>query len=291
MTREIFKDAESVRSGLSHVPSQPALLPPFRDPGGMRSRSVGMLSRNDKPPSIWDTGNIFVNPLASSSTPYPPGQGFNPWISNVSQHTSPHVTSERKTPDTTLDPRCQSGPSARNSIDPGEGRFSKDYGADQQRLQISDIHFDKFSTPATFACWKIRFKTEVCTCSQFLTEAMQWIKEVELVESVDGVKSSLSVRGIQMPDFEVLDARIASALNRIIHNSHFERRVSLEEQKAQKENRFLRGRQIAYLVYEYFWVTGANDSVENYADLFTVVLRNDDIQEFDSKWDIKNTRV
>ena len=88
-----------------------------------------------------------------------------------------------------------------------------------------------------------------------------------------------------MPDFEVLDARIASALNRIIHNSHFKRRVSLEEQKAQKEDRFLRGRQIAYLIYEYFRVTGANDSVENFADLFTVVLRNDDIQEFDSKWD------
>ena len=79
--------------------------------------------------------------------------------------------------------------------------------------------------------------------------------------------------------------KITSALNRIIHNSHFKRRVSLEEQKAQKEDRFLRGRQIAYLIYEYFRVTGANDSVENYADLFTVVLRNDYIQEFDSKWD------
>ena len=33
-----FKDAESVRSGLYHVPSQPALLPPYRDPGGMLSR-------------------------------------------------------------------------------------------------------------------------------------------------------------------------------------------------------------------------------------------------------------
>ena len=88
-----------------------------------------------------------------------------------------------------------------------------------------------------------------------------------------------------MPNFEVLDARIASALNRIIHNSHFKRRISLEEQEAQKKDRFLRGRQIAYLIYEYFRVTGANDSVENYADLFTVVLRNDDIQEFDSKWD------
>ena len=31
--------------------------------------------------------------------------------------------------------------------------------------------------------------------------------------------------------------------------------------------------------------TGANDSVENYAGLFTIGLRNDDIQEFDSKWD------
>ena len=41
-----------------------------------------------------------------------------------------------------------------------------------------------------------------------------------------------------MPDFEVLDAKIASALNRIIHNSHFKRRVSLEEQKAQKRGPF-----------------------------------------------------
>ena len=108
---------------------------------------------------------------------------------------------------------------------------------------------------------------------------------MELVESVDDLKFSSSVRGIRMPDFEVLDARIAPALNRIIQKTQFKRKVSLEEQEAQKEDRFLRGRQIAYLIYEFFWVTGANDSVENYADLFTIVLRNNDIQEFDSKWD------
>ena len=159
------------------------------------------------------------------------------------------------------------------------------YGADQQRLQISDLHFDEFPTPATFACWKIRFKTEVCTCSQFPTEAVHWIKEVELVDSVDELRSSSSIRGIPMPNFEVLDAKFASALNKIIHNSHFKRRISLEEQEAQKQDRFLRGRQIAYLIYEYFRVTGANDSVENHADLFTISLRNDDIQEFDSKLD------
>ena len=108
---------------------------------------------------------------------------------------------------------------------------------------------------------------------------------MEMVESVDDLKSSCSIRGIRSPDCEVLDAKIASALNRIIHNTRLKKKISLEELKAQKEDRFLRGRQTAYLIYEIFRVTGANDSVENYADLFTIVLRNDDIQEFDSKGD------
>ena len=167
-----FEDVESARSGQSHVPSQPSFFPRFPDLGGMLSRSLGMPSRNDRPPDIWDThgisGNVFVNPPASSSAPYP--QGFNPWIFNVSEHTSLHVMSERQTPDTVLDPRCQSGPSARNSFDRSEGRFSKNYWTDQTRLQMFG---PSFLTPATFACWKIRFKTEVCTCSQFPTEAMQ----------------------------------------------------------------------------------------------------------------------
>ena len=112
---------------------------------------------------------------------------------------------------------------------------------------------------------------------------MKWIKEVEMVDSVGDLKSSRSIKGTHGPDFELLDARIASALNKIIQDTRFRRKVSLEEQKAHKEDRFLRGRQIAYLIYDYFRVTGADDSVENYADLFTVVLRNDNVQEFDAK--------
>ena len=109
------QDAESVRSGQSHVASRPVFFPPHPGPGGMQSRSLGMPSRNNGPPSIWDThgvsGNVFTNPMASSS-PYP--QELNPWRSNVSEHTSPHLMSERQTP--VQDQRCQSGPSARNSV-------------------------------------------------------------------------------------------------------------------------------------------------------------------------------
>ena len=178
-----FQDAESVRSGNSHVTSQPVFSPPHPIPGGMLSRSFGVPSRREGPPSIWDThgisGNVFVNPDASSSAPYP--QELNQWNSSIEEplHSSTVEKSERQKQDQDL--RCQSGPSAKNSVIFSGGDSSKNYGADQQRLQISDLHFDKFPTPDTFACWKIRFKTEVCTCSQFPTEAMQWIKEVEMV--------------------------------------------------------------------------------------------------------------
>ena len=79
---------------------------------------------------------------------------------------------------------------------------------------------------------------------------MLWIKEVEMVQPVDDLKTSRSIRGTHGPYFEVLDAKIASALNRIIQNTRFKKKVILEEMKAQKEDRFLRGRQIAFLIYE-----------------------------------------
>ena len=84
---------------------------------------------------------------------------------------------------------------------------------------------------------------------------------------------------------EMLDAKIASALNKIIQNSQFKKKVSLEELKAQKEGRFLRGRQIAFMIYDYFRVTGAHDTVLDYADLFSVTRHDDNVQEYDTRWD------
>ena len=47
-------------------------------------------------------------------------------------------------PERDPDLRCQSRPSAQDSVIFSGGDSSKNYGADQQRLQISDLHFDKF---------------------------------------------------------------------------------------------------------------------------------------------------
>ena len=39
------------------------------------------------------------------------------------------------------------------------------------------------------------------------------------------------------------------------------------------------------MIYDYFGVTGAHDTVLDYADLFSVTLHDDNIQEFDTIWD------
>ena len=107
---------ESVRSGQAHVTSQPAFFP-LRDPGGMPSRSwecrAATVGRQVFVTTHGISGNVVANPIASSSAPHP--QVINPWISDATEDTSLHVTSERQNPDTVLGPRCQSRPSARNS--------------------------------------------------------------------------------------------------------------------------------------------------------------------------------
>ena len=118
-----FQDAESVHSGNSHITSRPVSFPPVQDPGGMLSRSTGMPSRREGPPSIWDThgisGNVFANPVASSSAPYP--QELNPQSAGTEEpiHSSTVEKSEKQTP--VQDQRCQTGPTARSSVITSKG--------------------------------------------------------------------------------------------------------------------------------------------------------------------------
>ena len=39
------------------------------------------------------------------------------------------------------------------------------------------------------------------------------------------------------------------------------------------------------MIYDYFRVTGAHDTVLDCADLISITLRNDSVQDFDASWD------
>ena len=112
-----FQDAESVCSGNSHVTNQPGLFPKHPVFEGMLRPSFVSPRRKEGPPDTWDTlgisGNVFANPQASSTAPYP--QELNPpWRKTIEEplHMSTVEKSERpeRNQDASLDrqPKIQS---------------------------------------------------------------------------------------------------------------------------------------------------------------------------------------
>ena len=262
-----FQDVESSYSGrLSHVSSQPVMIPSSRF----------LLSRDKRlPVDTWNQSglqeNVFGNQFSTFDSPRDHPQriqsddvqrnrGAVPEAERTKTgHTSEDTLNHGTIPMPTFAPR----PLTTSSTIPVG--LPHNYMVGQQGQQISELQFDKFPDPSSFLVWKTTFITQVSSGSDFPSDAMLWIKEVEIVDSLDELKSSRSVIGKDFPNFEMLDAKIASALNKIIQNSQFKKKVGLEDQKAQKEDRFLRGRQIAFMIYDYFRVTGAHDTVLDYA--------------------------
>ena len=150
------------------------------------------------------------------------------------------------------------------------------------RFPISKLHLAKFPDSMEFESWKVNFKTEVCAKTANPQITMSWITEVEKAKSIDESSTSQSILGrTDFPDCGMLDVMIASALKKIL-NSHiqFLKRICVEEQRAQKYDRFLRGRQISYMICEHFHAPRACESVQGLSDLFTFRLQNDDVQDF-----------
>ena len=81
-----------------------------------------------KPPDVWDTsgisGNFFTNPQASSSAPYPQELNFT-WRKTIEPL---HIAEKSGIPERDQDLRCQSGPSAKDSVIFSGGDSSKNYG-------------------------------------------------------------------------------------------------------------------------------------------------------------------
>ena len=78
----------------------------------------------------------------------------------------------------------------------------------------------------------------------------------------------------------------ASALKKLLDKHvQFRRRISVEEQHAQKYDRFSWGMQIASMIYEHFRSAWACEAVQGLSDFINIRLENDDFQDFDVRWD------
>ena len=180
-------------------------------------------------------------------------------------------------------PHFQSGDGLLNHT---SGTYSHSCMMDYPRFPITEMHLGKCPDSMEVQSWKVNFKTEVCAKSAFPHITMHWMKQVEIAKSIDELMTSRSIVGRNdFPDYDMIDAKIASALKKLLTHVHFRKRVSVEEQRAQKDDRLSRGRQIAHMSYEHFRATGAYAAVQGLSDLFTTSFQNDDVQDVDVRWD------
>ena len=151
---------------------------------------------------------------------------------------------------------------------------------DYPRFPISEMYLGKFPGSMACECWKVNFKTEVCSKSAVPHITMHRVKEVEIAKSIDDLMTSQSITGPRdSPRYDMLDAMIASAFEKTSRQACSlpkKKKVSVEEQRAQKDDLFLRGRQITFMICEHFPSTGAYEAVQGLSDLFNARLQNDD---------------
>ena len=137
-----FRDAESICSGNSHVTSPPGVFPRHPPFEGLLKPAFISQRQTEEPPNIRDTsgisGNVFAHPQTSSSAPYPQ-ELHSTWKKTIEEPIHMSTAEKNGRPERDSDLRCQSGQSAKNSVIFSGGDSSKNYGADQQRLQISDL--------------------------------------------------------------------------------------------------------------------------------------------------------
>ena len=126
-----FMDAESTCSGNPHVTSPPGLFPRHPPFEGMLRLLFSSQRQDEEPPNIWDTsgisGNVFAHPQASSSAPYPQELNSN-WKKTIEEPIHMSTAEKSGRPERDQDLRCQSGPSAKDSVIFSGGDYSKNYG-------------------------------------------------------------------------------------------------------------------------------------------------------------------
>ena len=218
-----FQNVEPICCGkLSHVPSQPAIVP----------RLCWMLSRDQSlRPDTWHllgtSGNVFDSPRCSNQfvidflikecllhSRNQSATGGKPVRDSTGK---PVARSEERNRETIPTPRFARRPSTMNSFLQSEGSHPQNYVSDQQRLQISELQFDKISTPSTFSCWEIKIQNRSKCLFRFSRGGI-----VVGQRSGDGrFGGRLKIIALdsgctQFLNFEMLHARSASALNKII---------------------------------------------------------------------------
>ena len=117
--------------------------------------------------------NVFANPRSTFESLQILYQGTHPFMAPKAAREAPALISsgrlvareEERIGSTIQMPTFARRPPTMSSFIPLDHPQSSMVG--QQRQQISELQFGKYPTPQSNLCWKIRFRYQATTCSDF----------------------------------------------------------------------------------------------------------------------------
>ena len=159
------------------------------------------------------------------------------------------------------------------------------------KLSLGDtIKFTRVPTIASqLASWKESVRNGVAACAVTSDLAWKWVKVVERHEiTLDDLAESNALLGLTETNHELsrLDYKLKQELTNKISENGLIRFIKRAEAKNQDEKEIpLKGRQILWLVYQYFSVGDTHEKIHRLASLMRVEWKGDDhISTFLDDW-------
>ena len=141
------------------------------------------------------------------------------------------------------------------------------------------LSLPEFPNATGFRAWKNTVRHAVSTASGKGEKGYRWITEVEAEgQSFDALAHSGRT-------FGSLDQKLAAALVAIA-KGELGRQITHASETERREGRCVKGRQLLFLVYQYYRIDEAAGALYNIHDLWNVTFVNDDKMEgFLASWD------
>ena len=135
------------------------------------------------------------------------------------------------------------------------------------RMKEADkVELDSIPTVPKFRSWKAHLRKAIAGASGRPNDAFIWICEIDEAATMEELGNS--------GDFETLDAKLADAFGRILHGELGRQIQIMEDKVAKTTKQMLKGRQIAWIVFERFKLNEEHGYVLDFEDLFNLELKN-----------------
>jgi hypothetical protein len=211
-------------------------------------------------------------------TPGPPGPGGNP--------VPPYDT---VTPRRGDDRNPGGGPGGGRGPDPPAGpphgppHESEDDDDTRRAKKVTGtIDLGKLPTPGGFHLWRSVVRDEVSAVYADTQAAFRYVLELE------GPEATLESMGRFPKDLTQLDAKLTKAINLMmlgLTTDLAKRLFNLKESYIKHNGQKIKGRQLMWVIYQFFAVDPASGVLFGVEDLLEVTLSNNGLAEFLAEWD------